>query len=76
MGTLREQIANLRTKLENKENESAESIRTATNSLQSASLKLFEMAYKKVWSSQCRNSIGTDSEWVGMFLLDGRGSER
>ena len=34
--------------LENKDNESAENIKKATNELQQASLKLFEMAYKKV----------------------------
>ncbi|XP_055342840.1 stress-70 protein, mitochondrial-like [Paramacrobiotus metropolitanus] len=45
---LREQIANLREKLANKENESSENIRAATNTLQQASLKLFEMAYKKM----------------------------
>ena len=45
---LREQIANIREKLANKDNETAESIKAATNTLQQASLKLFEMAYKKV----------------------------
>jgi len=34
--------------LSNRDNETAESIRTATTELQQASLKLFEMAYKKV----------------------------
>ena len=45
---LREQIANVREKLANKDNESAENIKSVTNTLQQASLKLFEMAYKKV----------------------------
>jgi len=37
----------VRTVLSNRDNETAESIRTATTELQQASLKLFEMAYKK-----------------------------
>ncbi|VDP75435.1 unnamed protein product [Echinostoma caproni] len=45
---LSKQIEELKTKLSNKENETAESIRSATNELQQASLKLFELAYKKV----------------------------
>ena len=34
--------------IENKDNETAESIKEKTNELQQASLKLFEAAYKKV----------------------------
>ena len=45
---LKEHIAKVRTVLSNRDNETAESIRTATTELQQASLKLFEMAYKKV----------------------------
>ena len=45
---LREHIATVRKILENKDTESAENIKKATNELQQASLKLFEMAYKKV----------------------------
>jgi len=45
---LTEHIAKVRTVLSNRDNETAESIRTATTELQQASLKLFEMAYKKV----------------------------
>ncbi|KAK2178915.1 hypothetical protein NP493_526g00016 [Ridgeia piscesae] len=45
---LREHIATVRKILENKDEESAENIKKATNELQQASLKLFEMAYKKV----------------------------
>ena len=45
---LKEQIQNVKTILANKDQETAESIKTATNELQQASLKLFEMAYKKV----------------------------
>ena len=47
-GKLREHITTVRTMLESKDNESAENIKKATNDLQQASLKLFEMAYKKV----------------------------
>jgi len=45
---LREQITAVREKLNNKDNETAESIKAVTNTLQQASLKLFEMAYKKM----------------------------
>ncbi|CAH8540572.1 unnamed protein product [Heterobilharzia americana] len=41
-------IDKLRNTLSNKDNETAESIREATNELQQASLKLFEVAYRKV----------------------------
>jgi molecular chaperone DnaK len=45
---LKGQIATLRELLAKKDTVSAEEIRAATNELQQASLKLFEMAYKKV----------------------------
>jgi len=45
---MKELIATVRTVLSNKDQESPESIRKATSDLQQASLKLFEMAYKKV----------------------------
>ena len=41
----------MRNIIANKDNETAESIRTVTSELQQASLKLFEMAYKKVRNS-------------------------
>lgn len=41
-------IEKLKSRLSNKDNETAESIREATNELQQASLKLFEVAYRKV----------------------------
>lgn len=44
---LREQITKVRNILSNKDNEAPETIRKATSDLQQASLKLFEMAYKK-----------------------------
>ncbi|VDO67761.1 unnamed protein product [Schistosoma margrebowiei] len=40
-------IEKLKSRLSNKDNETAESIREATNELQQASLKLFEVAYRK-----------------------------
>ena len=45
---MRTKLAELREKLANKDSETAESIRQATHEAQQASLKLFEMAYKKV----------------------------
>ncbi|XP_014775850.1 stress-70 protein, mitochondrial [Octopus bimaculoides] len=49
---LREKITNLKTVLGNKDQETGESIKSATNELQQASLKLFEMAYKKMASER------------------------
>ena len=45
---LKEEITKLREKLTNKENETPESIRESFGEMQKASLKLFELAYKKV----------------------------
>ncbi|VEL33095.1 unnamed protein product [Protopolystoma xenopodis] len=45
---LKEKIDLLRSKLANKDNENLDSIKSTTNDLQQASLKLFEIAYKKV----------------------------
>jgi len=45
---MRDDIAKVRNLLINKGEQTAESLRTATSELQQASLKLFEMAYKKV----------------------------
>ena len=45
---MRDHIAKVRDVLINKDEHGPESIRTATSELQQASLKLFEMAYKKV----------------------------
>ena len=49
---LKEHIEKVRKILANKDNEDPEDIRTATNELQQASLKLFEMAYKKMASER------------------------
>lgn len=45
---LKKEMEKVRTVLANKENETAESIQEAASGMQKASLKLFEMAYKKV----------------------------
>lgn len=49
---LKDLITALRDRLANKEKETSASIKTATNELQQASLKLFEMAYKKMASER------------------------
>lgn len=54
---LRDQIAKVRDLLINKDDQSPEAIRNATSELQQASLKLFEVAYKKVGLS-CNKLIG------------------
>ena len=45
---LKEQIQKVRDVLAKKDTETAESIKAVTDELQKASLKLFEMAYRKV----------------------------
>lgn len=45
---MREQIQAVRTLLADKENSDPEEIKKATSTLQQASLKLFELAYKKM----------------------------
>lgn len=58
---LKEEIAKMRELLARKDSETGENIRQAATSLQQASLKLFEMAYKKVgpWS------VHFQSPWMG-----------
>lgn len=45
---MKKEIEKVRGVLANKDNETVESIQEAANEMQKASLKLFEMAYKKV----------------------------
>lgn len=45
---LKEEISKVQSLLANKDSETGENIKHAANNLQQASLKLFEMAYKKV----------------------------
>ncbi|NWI71705.1 GRP75 protein, partial [Todus mexicanus] len=49
---LKEEIAKMRELLARKDTETGENIRQAATSLQQASLKLFEMAYKKMASER------------------------
>ena len=46
---LKESIEKVKKLLANKDNETPENIKKVTNELQQGSLKLFEMAYKKVF---------------------------
>ncbi|ESO00354.1 hypothetical protein HELRODRAFT_185768 [Helobdella robusta] len=67
---LNEQIAKVRQMLSNKDQETPENIKKATSDLQQASLKLFEMAYKKMAaeresspsSSSSSSSAGKDDD--------------
>lgn len=52
---LKEEIAKMRELLARKDSETGENIRQAATSLQQASLKLFEMAYKKVGAGAGHN---------------------
>ncbi len=54
---LKEEIEKVRTVLANKDNETPENISKAAGEMQKASLKLFEMAYKKVNIQDCRFCI-------------------
>jgi len=58
---LKEHINTVRNLLANKDNETPESIRTATSELQQASLKLFEMAYKKMAADREGSSESSSS---------------
>lgn len=49
---LKEEITKVQDLLANKDSETGENIKQAANTLQQASLKLFEMAYKKVGTSR------------------------
>lgn len=53
---LREEMAKVRELLADKENADPEAVRKETGNLQQSSLKLFEMAYKKVSSSTLKES--------------------
>jgi len=64
MEKMKENIANLKKVLENKDNETPENIKNATNELQQSSLKLFEMAYRKMASDR-EGSSSSDSSSSG-----------
>jgi len=57
---MKERIAEVRVKLENKDSMDPEEIKAAVNELQQSSLKLFEMAYKKMAADNA--SSGSQSE--------------
>lgn len=56
----------MRELLARKDAETGENIRQAASSLQQASLKLFEMAYKKV---------GVQGLWITLVLVQGEGAD-
>ncbi|XP_013786162.1 stress-70 protein, mitochondrial-like [Limulus polyphemus] len=63
---LKEKIAQVRNLLSNKDNETAEKIKETTQDLQQSSLKLFEVAYKKMASEREGSSTsGSDSSSSG-----------
>ncbi|VDN98429.1 unnamed protein product [Rodentolepis nana] len=57
---LTKQIAELRETLNNKDNLTAEGLKKATDDLQQSSLKLFEIAYKKMAESRNSGSSGSN----------------
>lgn len=58
---MKEKIAEVRTKLENKDSMEPEAIKEAVNDLQQSSLKLFEMAYKKMAADNASSSGDSSS---------------
>jgi len=64
-GQLKEKIEKVRGMLANKENEDPENIKNTVNDLQQASLKLFEMAYKKMASERESSSSSSSSSTEG-----------
>lgn len=74
---LKEEIDKVRKVLANRDNETHESINQATGEMQKASLKLFEMAYKKVSEVHLRTIdtctfglLGTFVRYEGVFTID------
>ena len=57
MSSVKEEIEKLRARLANKDNEDADGLKAATDELQQKSLKLFEIAYRKVSSCWCMFSV-------------------
>merc|ERR1712209_281650 len=60
--SLKEKIGEVRQVLEQREDKTPEEIKEATNDLQQSSLKLFEMAYKKMASKRESGSSGQSEE--------------
>uniref|UniRef100_A0A096M4Z9 Stress-70 protein, mitochondrial n=1 Tax=Poecilia formosa TaxID=48698 RepID=A0A096M4Z9_POEFO len=58
---LKEEITKVQDLLANKDTETGENIKQAANNLQQASLKLFEMAYKKMAAERDGSSSGSSS---------------
>lgn len=58
---IKEKIAEVREALTNKDNMDPEEIKKTVNDLQQSSLKLFEMAYKKMASERSSDSTSGDS---------------
>jgi molecular chaperone DnaK len=71
---LKDQIATVREMLVNKDSKTPEEIKKTTNDLQQASLKLFEMAYKKMAAD--RESSGGSSSSSGSGDSTGSSSEK
>merc|ERR1719381_456314 len=59
---MKEKIAEVREKLQDKESMDPEAIKSTVNELQQSSLKLFEMAYKKMASENASSSGDSSSE--------------
>lgn len=57
---LKEEVTKVRDLLANKDSETGENIKQAATNLQQASLKLFEMAYKKVRTNTSTRSVPVD----------------
>ena len=54
---MKKEVEELRSKLSNEDEETAESIREAFGEMQKSSLKLFQLAYEKVATNNCRTDL-------------------
>ena len=61
MTKIRNLISDVRSKLANKDSMDAEEIKTTVNELQQSSLKLFEIAYKKMAADRDSGSSSSSS---------------
>lgn len=65
---LKEEVSKVRNLLANKDSETGENIKQAATNLQQASLKLFEMAYKKVGTTFTLSKCSQKGRYSGVTV--------
>lgn len=73
---LREEITKVRELITNKDSADPEEVKKATSTLQQASLKLFELAYKKMASERESSSSSSSSSSTSQSADDSSSSEQ